>query len=127
MNFIQRFAYFFFGTTLGVIAVIFIANKKNIKFPYGPDARTLKSIRIKKHYVFSSQAQKTVTANNIDSIAIQYLLTESDVDFSKSDTDTSKPCQTYVINGHVKNMEVSLTVARCDSTAIFQEINLKKK
>lgn len=127
MNIANRFIYFFFGLTLGVIAVIFLAKKKNIQFPYGPDARTLKSIRIKEHRYFSGQAQKTYTEHNLDSIQITYLLTQSDVDFSQSDTDTKKPCQTYRINGKLKEMEVSMLVKRCDSSATFEEILIQNK
>ena len=122
MNILSRFSYFFFGLTLGIIAVIFLAKKKNIQFPYGPDARTLKSIRVKKEYIFSDQAQEMIQKFEIDSIKLAYLLTESDVNFSESDTDTKKPCQTYKIYGELKDYEVALTIKRCDSSAIFQEI-----
>ncbi|WP_152286504.1 DUF4258 domain-containing protein [Flavicella marina] len=122
MNILSRFSYFFFGLTLGIIAVIFLAKKKNIQFPYGPDARTLKSIRVKKEYIFSDQAQEMIQKFDIDSIKLAYLLTESDVNFSESDTDTKKPCQTYKIYGELKDYEVALTIKRCDSSAIFQEI-----
>lgn len=127
MNIVNRFIYFFFGLTLGVIAVIFLAQKKNIQFPYGPDARTLKSIRVKKYRYFSDQAQKEIDKNGIDSIQLAYLLNNSDVDFSKSDTDAKKTCKTYRINGELKDMEVSMSVKRCDSSATFQEIIILKK
>ncbi|MEI6864751.1 DUF4258 domain-containing protein [Flavicella sp.] len=125
MNLLNRFIYFFFGLSLGVIAVLFIAKKKNIQFPYGPDARTLKSIRIKEHYIFSEQAKQAITEHHIDSIKLAYLLTKSDVDFSESDTDIKKPCQTYKINGQLKDKEISLIIKRCDSTATFEEILIK--
>jgi hypothetical protein len=126
MNIINRFAYFFIGVSLGIVAVAFLAKKKNIQFPYGFDARTLKSIRVKEHRYFSEQAEKAILENKVDSIQLAYLLTESDVDFSKSDTDTKKPCQTYKINGQLKDMEVSFTVKRCDSSATFEEILIQK-
>lgn len=127
MNIINRFSYFSIGLALGIIAVVFLAKKKNIQFPYGPDARTLKSIRVKPQRFFSEQAQEMIQTYDLDSIKIAYLLTESDVDFSESDTDIKKPCQTYKINGELKDMEVSLLVKRCDSSVIFKNINIQFK
>lgn len=127
MNLAKRSLYFFIGATLGIIVVLFIAKQKNIKFPYGPDARTLKSIRVKPERYFSEQAQKTIDTYQIDSIRIEYLLHKSDVDFSESDTDRSKPCQTYKLNGELKDMDVSLIIKRCDSSATFENISILKK
>lgn len=124
MHIINRFSYFSIGLAIGIVAVIFLAKKKNIQFPYGPDARTLKSIRIKPYRTFTEQAQKTVDTYQLDSLKLAYLLTESDVDFSESDTDTKKPCQIYRINGTLKEFDVTLLIERCDSTANFQEITV---
>lgn len=126
MNLAKRSLYFFTGSTIGIIIVLFIADQKNIQFPYGPDARTLKSIRIKPERYFSEQAQKTIQTHNLDSIRIEYLLNKSDVDFSESDTDTSKPCQTYKLNGEIQDMDVSLIIKRCDSSATFENITILK-
>lgn len=125
MNIINRFSYFAIGLSLGIIAVAFLAKKKNIQFPYGFDARTLKSIRVKPQRIFSEQAAQMVNQYELDSLKIEYLLTESDVDFSESDTDTKKPCQTYKINGEIKDMEISLLIKRCDSSATFEKITIK--
>jgi len=126
MNLFNRFIYFFIGISIGIVAVAFLAKKKNIQFPYGFDARTLKSIRVKEHRYFSNQAENAILENHLDSVQIAYLLTESDVDFSESDTDTQKPCQTYKINGQLKDMKVSLIVKRCDSSATFEEVLIQK-
>lgn len=126
MNLFNRFTYFFIGVSLGIVAVAFLAKKKNIQFPYGFDARTLKSIRVKEHRYFSEQAEKAILDNNLDSIQLAYLLTEGDVDFSESDTDVKKPCQTYKINGDLKDLEVSFIIKRCDSSATFEEILIQK-
>lgn len=126
MNLAKRSLYFFTGSTIGIIIVLFIADQKNIQFPYGPDARTLKSIRVKPERYFSEQAQNTIDTHNLDSIRIEYLLNKSDVDFSESDTDTSKPCQTYKLNGEIQDMDVSLIIKRCDSSATFENITILK-
>ena len=125
MNIVKRFSYFSIGLAIGIVAVAFLAKKKNIQFPYGPDARTLKSIRVKPNRFFSDQAQEMVDKYSLDSVKLAYLLTTSDVDFSESDTNTKIPCQTYKINGELKNMDVSLVVQRCDSSATFKNITIK--
>lgn len=127
MNLAKRGLYFFVGVCLGTIVVLFIAKQKNIQFPYGPDARTLKSIRVKEHRIFSDQALEALKTHQIDSVRIEYLLHKSDVDFSESITDTKIPCQTYQLNGKLKDMEVSMRIQRCDSTATFENITVKKK
>jgi hypothetical protein len=126
MNLKQRSFYFIIGLFLGIIAVLFIAKKKNVQFPYGPDARTLKSIRVKKEYFFSEQAQQALNTYEIDSLRLAYLLTESDVDFSESNTDRNQPCQTYKINGALQEISISMLVKRCDSSATFEEILVRK-
>ncbi len=126
MNLAQRSFYFIIGLSLGIIGVLFIAEKKDVQFPYGPDARTLKSIRVKKDYFFSEQAQQALEEYEIDSIRLAYLLNESDVDFSESDTNRNQPCQTYKINGELQEIEIAMLVKRCDSSATFQEINVRR-
>jgi len=125
MNLAKRSLYFFIGTAVGIVIVFFIAEKKNITFPYGPDARTLKSIRVKEHRFFSEQAKQTIQEYELDSIKIAYLLAESDVDFSESITDARLPCQTYKVNGELRDLEVSMLIKRCDSSATFEEILVK--
>ncbi len=127
MNITSRLFYFIFGVSLGIVAVVFLAKKKNIQFPYGPDARTLKSIRVKKYRYFSEQAEQKINEYHIDSIQMAYLLAKSDVDFSESETDTKKACQSYRINGELREMEVSMFIKRCDSSATFEEITISNK
>jgi hypothetical protein len=135
MDLKKRISYFFFGALIGIGGVSYFVKEINknkpeeerITFNYGPDARTLKSIRVKPERYFSEQAQNIINTHNIDSIRIEYLLHESDVDFSESDTDRSKPCQTYKLNGQLKDMDVSLLIKRCDSSATFENITIHNK
>ncbi|MGB2129232.1 MAG: DUF4258 domain-containing protein [Flavicella sp.] len=122
MNLAKRAFYFIVGSFFGIGLVFFIAKKKQIKFPYGPDARTLKSIRVKPYRIFSSQAKEALQIHGIDSLRMAYLLEESDVNFSESMTDTSQPCQTYQLYGTLQDKEVAMRIKRCDSTATFEEI-----
>lgn len=122
MNFAKRSLYFVTGIALGSLIVLFIAVQKKVEFPYGPDARTLKSLRVKKHRYFSNQAKEQIQKYALDSLDIDVLLRKSDVDFSESITDRSLPCQTYKINGERSESLVSITVQRCDSSLVFEKI-----
>ena len=127
MNLAKRSLYFLVGMSIGTVIVLFIAKQKKIEFPYGPDARTLKSIRVKEQRFFSEQAQQMLRTYQLDSLKIDYLLRASDVDFSKSDTSVKIPCQTYQVNGELKDLLVSMLIERCDSFAMFKEIYIQKK
>ena len=73
MQLLKRFGYYFIGVALGSIGVMFFWQKKKVTFDYGMDARTLKTIRIRKR-VFSSEASKTMLTHKIDSIQIENIL-----------------------------------------------------
>ena len=60
MNLAKRSLYFLVGMSIGTVIVLFIAKQKKIEFPYGPDARTLKSIRVKEQRFFSDTSSADV-------------------------------------------------------------------
>ena len=53
------------GVFISAIGVYFFWQKKKATFDYGMDARTLKTIRIRKR-IYSENAQKTMLEFNID-------------------------------------------------------------
>ena len=62
---VKRIFYYLIGVSLGSIGVYFFWQKKNATFDYGMDARTLKTIRIKKR-LFSEDAKTTMRKFDID-------------------------------------------------------------
>lgn len=116
MQLLKRFGYYFIGLALGSVGVIFFWQKKKVTFDYGMDARTLKTIRIRKR-LFSDEALSVMRNNNIDSAKIANLLKIGDVDFSKS-KPRLRPCAEYYITG----TDFDLQVVRCDSTATIDKI-----
>jgi hypothetical protein len=118
MTFKQRLPYFLGGLTLGLIIVVFIWNKKETTFDYGPNARVLKNIRIKER-VFSSEALQTMQTKNIDTALISTILTKGNADmWNKLKIDS---CTRYEIS--YKN--ILLTVKNCESTAKIENITFK--
>lgn len=117
---IKRIGYFLVGASISCVGVYFFWQKKNATFDYGMDARTLKTIRIKKRF-FSDDAKKVMQNSNIDTLKISTILYTGDVDFGKS-KPRQKPCAEYYITGNNDLENVSLYVSRCDSTATIQKI-----
>lgn len=116
----KRIFYYLIGVSIGSIGVYFFWQKKNATFDYGMDARTLKTIRIKKR-LFSSNAKNAMLRYNIDTLNISTILNDGDVDFSKGNP-RQKPCAEYFITGNNDLKNVSLLVKRCDSIATIENI-----
>jgi hypothetical protein len=117
---IKRIGYYLVGLSIGSIAVYFFWQKKEATFDYGMDARTLKTIRIKKRF-FSDNAKKTMENTNLDTLKISTILYSGDVDFGKS-KPRQKPCAEYYITGKRDLKNISLYVKRCDSTSTIEKI-----
>ena len=119
---VKRIFYYLVGLSLGSIAVYFFWQKKNASFDYGPDARTLKTLRIRER-LFSEQAKLSMQQHRIDTTMISNILYLGDVDFGKSD-QRKKPCGEYYITGTEALEGIHLLVKRCDSTATIEEITI---
>ena len=85
------------GVFISAIGVYFFWQKKKATFDYGMDARTLKTIRIRKR-IYSENAQKTMLEFNIDTLKITTILNDGDVNFGQS-KPRQKPCAEYHVTG----------------------------
>jgi hypothetical protein len=117
---IKRIFYYLIGVSLGSIGVYFFWQKKNATFDYGMDARTLKTIRIKKR-LYSDVAKTAMQKFDIDTLKISDILNNGDVDFGKGNPRQT-PCAEYYITGNNELDNVSVLVKRCDSTATIEKI-----
>jgi len=88
------------------------------------DARTLKTIRTKK-IIYSKNAETLMKQMSIDSMAIQNILRNGDVDFGESNQH-KKPCAEYSIHGKHKEQKVKLWIIRCDTLATIDLITTYK-
>lgn len=123
MQLVKRIGYYLIGLSLGSVIVFFIWKGKNVSFDYGPVARTLKSIRVKK-LVYSEDALKVLSQHNLDSVAITSILKDGDVVFSKSN-QRKKPCGEYYITGVYNTKKIDFWAIRCDSIATIDKVWLK--
>ncbi|WP_288956359.1 DUF4258 domain-containing protein [uncultured Polaribacter sp.] len=117
---IKRIGYYLVGLSIGSVAVYFFWQKKDASFDYGMDARTLKTIRIRKR-LFSEEAKKAMEKHNIDTLKISTILYTGDVDFGKGNP-RQKPCAEYYVTGKRELENVNLLIKRCDSTATIEKV-----
>jgi len=123
MHIAKRFGFYGFGFIIGLLLLFFFLNGKKAGCDYGPDARTLKNIKIKQR-VFSAQSLQDLEKNNLDTSAVSSLLRFGDVNFGESNTKLDS-CKVYVIEGYVKNANLKMKVQNCDKTATITSIILQ--
>lgn len=123
MHIAKRFGFYGFGFVIGLLLLFFFLNGKKAGCDYGPDARTLKNIKIKQR-VFSTQSLQALKQNNLDTSAVSSLLRFGDVNFGESNTKLDS-CKVYVIEGYVKNTNLKMNVQNCDKTATITSIVLQ--
>ena len=123
MKLIQRIGYYLGGFSLGLVILAFFLNGKKTSCSYGPDARVLKNIRLKK-MVYSSDTQTQLANYQLDSTAINYVLKKGDINFTKSNT-RQKACGIYIVEGDYKEQDIILTVENCDSMAIITNFRVE--
>ena len=123
MHIAKRFGFYGFGFIIGLLLLFFFLNGKKAGCDYGPDARTLKNIKIKQR-VFSTQSLQDLKQNNLDTSAVSSLLRFGDVNFGESNTKLDS-CKVYVIEGYVKNANLKMKVQNCDKTAKITSIILQ--
>lgn len=125
MAFIKRLGFYLFGMSIGLVFLAMFFKKKSaetgVYFCYLPNCRTLKDIRSKPFY-YSDEVQDMMADKTIDTVAIRYILTEGDVDFSSSDTKSAN-CKTYIIEGAYAEKELTLQVKNCKDKAIVETIS----
>lgn len=124
MNLLQRIGYYLGGLSIGLIILAFFLNGKKTSCSYGPDARVLKNIRLKK-IIYSDISNAQLITNNLDSTAVNYVLRKGNINFSESNA-RQKPCGMYSVEGDFKEKEIILTIENCDSMATITNFRIKE-
>ena len=122
MKLIQRIGYYLGGFSLGLVILAFFLSGKKTSCSYGPDARVLKNIRLKK-IQYTNGIQTQLLSNNLDSVAVDYILRKGNINFSESNA-REKPCGTYIVEGDYNDKEIALTIQNCDSIAIITNFRI---
>ena len=116
IHFFKRLGFYLIGVGIGIYFLGKIYDKKGATFDYGPNARTLKSIRSKPYFNYDANVKSLMKQNQIDSTAINSLIMYGDVQFTKENRRKG-PCHTYLIKPTSKTANISIRVERCDSVA----------
>ncbi|MFD1294114.1 hypothetical protein ACFQ5N_09735 [Lutibacter holmesii] len=123
MTFKQRLPYFLGGLTIGIIIVVFIFNKKNTTFNYGPNSRVLKNLRTKER-IYSKDAISSLYYYQLDTAMVSKILTNGNVDLSNKIKLDSCMYQ-YNIQGTSTLKNIEVIVKNCDSTIIIEKITVE--
>lgn len=116
-----RFALYGFGFAIGILIVFFFLGGKNASCNWLPNDRMLNIIR-QKQLSLSEQVREQLKTTETDSLDIMQILTDGDIDFSKSKVK-NEPCRNYWIQGSMDQNNLIITVELCDSTAVVQTLN----
>lgn len=120
MKLAYRFAYYLGGFTIGLIILFFFLGGKKTSCDYGPNARVLKNIRVKKRN-FSPETLAFLRENSMDTSVISKALRHGDVDFSKSDPGLDS-CKQYTINTQTGDQHMQMLIENCDSIATILKL-----
>ncbi len=125
MSLKQRILFYCVGLILGIVAVKFIWNKKNVQFTYLPSDRIVNNIA-EKDFEMLPLAACQARCFNLSEKMIEELLKERDFDGSVVDKD-AKPCKQYLLEADISDVPVDFHFDNCDSTAILTHITSTEK
>jgi len=120
MKFAHRLGYYLGGFVIGLMLLFFFLSGKKTSCDYGPEARTLKNIKLKQ-LVFSENALQAFGNYEVDTASISSFLTQGDVLFSESNTSLDS-CKQYVIRGTLVDKEYKIRVENCENKATVLDL-----
>jgi hypothetical protein len=123
MKFVHRLGFYLGGFIIGIVILMFFLGGKKTSCDYGPEARTLKNIRLKPRF-FSEDALTYLKQQELDTSIVSILLRNGDVLFSESNTKLDS-CKLYVVEGTVLEKEVKMKVENCEAKATILELTTK--
>ncbi len=125
MKFVHRFAYYLLGLFIGSLFLKFILDytgSKGLDFCYLPNCRVLKNIR-NKPFIYATEAAQKINQKWLDTTEVKSILTNGDVDFSKSNKPATGGGKIYIINGINKQKELfTLEVVNFEEKAVLKDI-----
>lgn len=117
MKLIHRIGYYLGGFSIGLVVLAFFLSGKKTSCDYGPEARTIKNILIKKR-TYSDATMASMTHHSLDTLMVTNLIKTGDVNFSESETRV-EGCKTYLIENTFEDKDLEMRIKNCDSSAII--------
>ncbi len=125
MSLKQRILFYCVGLILGIIAVKFIWNKKNVQFTYLPSNRIVNNIA-EKDLEMNPLAECQARCFNLSRNMIEELLENRDFDGSVVDREAI-PCKKYKLEAEVNAISVEFFFDNCDSVAVLTHLSSQEK
>ena len=123
MKLIHRIGYYLGGFAIGLVILFFFLGGKKVSCDYGPNARTVKNIGIKKR-IYNDGVRATMLNHGLDTLAISDLIRTGTINFSESDT-RAEGCKTYILENDWDERDVRMQIQNCDSSATIQSLIIK--
>lgn len=126
MRLLHRIGYYLGGFSLGLIILAFFFSGKKTSCAYFPEARVLKNINLKS-YTLSRKAQESLTQLQLDTVAINSVLKNGDIDFNESQP-RKEPCGEYAVYGQTsKEQSLKIILENCEENVLIKEVFLEKE
>ncbi len=109
----KKFLYYGFGVCLGLLAVNFFWDQKDIKMTYFPSSRILHDFG-KKELKFSPKSVEQLNEYSISKVTIKEKIDEGSFDAELIDRDAI-PCKTYRLISDFHSNTYNFTFENCDS------------
>jgi len=128
MAFLKRLGYYLIGVSIGLVLLVLFLKKKAeetgketiLDFCYLPNCRVLKNIQ-SKPLGYSDAVKMVLDAKGLDSVSLQPIIKEGDINFRKSDTE-SEPCKTYYVTTEIQEAAAVLSINNCKDEAVIEGI-----
>lgn len=109
----KKLLYYGFGVFLGILAVNFFWDQKDIKMTYFPSARILHDFN-KKELKYKPEAVKQLNEFSISKVTIEEKIEAGTFDAELLNRD-AKPCKTYRLISDFQSKTYNFTFENCDS------------
>ena len=119
MSFLKRLGYYLGGFSAGLIFLAFFLNGKRTQCNYSPDARVLNNLS-KKEWAYDANIESFF---DLDSITIQSLLKNGDINFGSSETKKDS-CKVYWVETEFKMKEYNLKIENCEKVAKILSVKI---
>lgn len=116
----KKFLYYGFGVFLGILAVNFFWDQKDIKMTYFPSSRILHDFG-KKELKYKPEAVNQLNTYSISKVTIQEKIKEGSFDAELLDRD-AKPCKTYRLISDFNSIAYNFEFQNCDSVVTLLNV-----
>lgn len=100
------------GFAIGLVFLAFFLTGKRTQCTWLPEDRVIADFQ-RKSVRLSPEVRELLKNKELDTLSIQMILKYGDVDFSKSNTDTT-PCSFYHVSGRKELANTALLIRNCD-------------